>query len=454
LLYDCRADQSPFMINSKRTLKDLSFTGTDAGNNIMNLIDRCTTAAGRTVLQRQLLKSPASYEGLVRQQEVIRYWAAHPQHWSSLITNGTIVMLEKFYESADSYASHPGTAGFMSGKFFQKFFNRNEYHFTQFSLSHLSDFLKGCQDFVQLLDEAETLPGLLAATFLDMRTALDHRLTHDLVRIHKDTPFKEVAQLSFHARREMKANIHKLIDLYAQLDAWYGMASATNEHRWVFPELLPQQEVCLEAKGLHHPFLENAVQYDIAFCKGQNFMLLTGANMSGKTTLMRTLGVSAMLAHLGMGVPADALRISFLEGVITNMHVEDDLLKGESFFLAEVKSMKQTAEAVAYSGSQLVLMDELFKGTNVHDAYECTKAIVAGLLQHPRHIMILSTHLHEVAHHFEQHEGLSFYRFRTTLGTDGNFRFDYQLSEGISDERIGYKILVREGIVDILNGKI
>jgi DNA mismatch repair ATPase MutS len=96
-------------------------------------------------------------------------------------------------------------------------------------------------------------------------------------------------------------------------------------------------------------------------------------------------------------------------------------------------------------------MDELFKGTNVHDAYECTKAIVEGLLQHPKHIMILSTHLHEVARHFEHQKGLSFYCFSTTLGKDGNFEFSYQLKPGISDERIGYKILVKEGIVAILN---
>jgi DNA mismatch repair ATPase MutS len=175
--------------------------------------------------------------------------------------------------------------------------------------------------------------------------------------------------------------------------------------------------------------------------------------MSGKTTLMRTLGVAAILAHLGMGVPAQSMTISFLDSVITNMHVEDDLLKGESFFLAEVKSMKQTAESVAQKGSQLILMDELFKGTNVHDAYECTKAIVEGLLQHPNHLMILSTHLHEVARYFENNKGLNFYCFSTTLANDGSFKFNYLLEPGISDERIGYKILVQEGIVDILNTK-
>ncbi|MEO8428635.1 MAG: DNA mismatch repair protein MutS, partial [Verrucomicrobiota bacterium] len=64
----------------------------------------------------------------------------------------------------------------------------------------------------------------------------------------------------------------------------------------------------------------------------RNFLLLTGANMSGKTTFMRSLGVSALLAHLGMGVPAASLRISFLQGIITNMQVEDNILRGESYF--------------------------------------------------------------------------------------------------------------------------
>ena len=153
----------------------------------------------------------------------------------------------------------------------------------------------------------------------------------------------------------------------------------------------------------------------------QFFLLLTGANMSGKTTFMRALGVAALLAHLGMGVPAKAMEISFLQGIITNMHVEDNLLLGESYFFAEVKRMKSTAQKISGEEPHLVLMDELFKGTNVHDAYECTSAVVEGLLGHKNHIMILSTHIHEVAHHFEKRTELLFFYFVTSMGTDGSF---------------------------------
>jgi DNA mismatch repair ATPase MutS len=145
--------------------------------------------------------------------------------------------------------------------------------------------------------------------------------------------------------------------------------------------------------------------------------------MSGKTTFMRALGVGALLAHLGCGVPARAMRISFLHGVVTNMHVEDNLLRGESYFFAEVQRMKGTARRLVEDKPHLVLMDELFKGTNVHDAYECTRAVVEGLLKHPRHLMVLSTHLHEVAEHFSDRSDILFAYFVTDTAPDGAFHF-------------------------------
>ena len=135
---------------------------------------------------------------------------------------------------------------------------------------------------------------------------------------------------------------------------------------------------------------------------------------------MRALGVGALLAHLGMGVPAESMRISFLQGIITNMQVEDSILKGESYFFAEVQRMKQTAEKLLQYQPHLVLMDELFKGTNVHDAYECTKAVVEGLLNHPNHLMILSTHLYEVAQQFSNNNEILFSYFVTNLAEDGS----------------------------------
>jgi len=297
------------------------------------------------------------------------------------------------------------------------------------------------------------VPLLLLKEIKLIKDELEHRLTPEIVAITKETKYPVLAQLNYRARRELKNMVHRLMISYAKLDAWQSMARATVDHLWVFPELLPSIPVCFETKGLSHPLLRKPVSYDIAFDQERNFLLLTGANMSGKTTFMRALGVAALLAHLGMGVPAKLLRISFMQGIITNMQVEDNILRGESYFFAEVQRMKQTSEKLLQHQPHLVLMDELFKGTNVHDAYECTRAVLEGLLHHTNHLMILSTHLYEVAQQFSNNKEILFSYFVTNMTEDGNYEFTYELSPGISNDRIGYRILQKEGVIDLLHQK-
>jgi len=176
--------------------------------------------------------------------------------------------------------------------------------------------------------------------------------------------------------------------------------------------------------------------------------------MSGKTTCIRAVGIATVLAHLGMGVPAEQLRISFRNGVVTNMQISDDLFKGESYFMSEVNRIKQTVSTVVAHKGMLLLMDELFKGTNVHDANECTKAILEGLLLQEQQLMILSTHLYEAAEHFQHNEKVQFAYFEIQEQSDDTYSFTYALKKGISSDRIGYKILKKENVLSILNNNV
>lgn len=441
------------MQNDKTTLRDLAVFPSDGSGGIFSLIDLTTTQNGREALRRHVLQPPNNHERLREVQDAVQYWGQHLDRWPSIITNGTLVMLEKFFESADNAAAPPiGLAGMVANAF-QKIFNKREYFFIRFSLSHLSDFLKGCAELAKMA-EGEKLPALLRYELEAIKKELEHKLTAPISGITERTAFSELAMLQYKARREMKNTVYRLIAGYARLDAWQSMARATMQHRWVYPALLPEAPVILEATGIYHPLLGTPIAYDTSFADNRNFMLLTGANMSGKTTFLRALGISALLAHLGMGIPAKALTISFMEGIITNMHAEDNILKGESYFFAEVQRMKQIASQLSTRRPHLALMDELFKGTNVHDAYECTKAVVEGLMNHPNHIMALSTHLYEVAQQFRDDRRLLFYHFVTNISAGGDYIFTYQLREGISNDRIGYLILQQEGIIDLLqNGK-
>lgn len=436
------------MQNDKTTLKDLSIFST-AGEDVASLIDRTTTGAGREALRAYIRNPPDTLERLLAMQEVVRWWADNPHKWTQVITNGTLVLLEKFFDSADETAAPPAGIQMVLGAFLQRVLNRNQYTFVQFSLTHLSDFLRGCAELSELL-RYDRLPAVMREELQEMRSELDHPLIPQLLAVDKKTPYTTLARLSFRARRELKNIAFRLVARYARIDAWQSMGAATTALGWTFPQMTEAIPVRLAAEGLYHPLLHTPVPYNLSLGGGQHFLLLTGANMSGKTTFMRALGVAALLAHLGMGVPAKSLQWSFLQGIITNMHVEDNILRGESYFFAEVQRMKGTALRIAGHAPHLVLMDELFKGTNVHDAYECTRAVVAALLQHPRHLMILSTHIHEVAHHFENRADVLFAYFVTTTADDESFRFTYELKPGISADRIGYRILQQEGVIELL----
>jgi DNA mismatch repair protein MutS len=441
------------MQNDKITLKDLSIFSSDGSADVFSLLDYTTTQAGNGMLRGHIQAAPDSFELLQKTQDAIRFWSINQELWPSVISNGTLVMLEKFFEAVDDITARPSMISSMIGSYLQKILNRNQYFFIRFSLSHLSDFLKGCIQLKDILKQPN-IPYLLKTELERIQDELAHcRLANDIIGIHKNTSYAELTRLSHDARREMKNSIYRLINHYARLDAWQAMGKASRNNNWIFPELLPAGPICFEAKALYHPLLQNPVAYNIDLSNSRNFLLLTGANMSGKSTFMRSIGVAALLAHMGVGVPAGELKISFLHGIITNMQVEDNILLGESYFFAEVQRMKLIARKLQTGKAHLVLMDELFKGTNVHDANECTMAVVEGLLNRPDHLMVLSTHLFEVARHFNSRKEVLFAYFVTRMMEDGSYTFTYQLQEGISNDRIGYRILQKEGVLELLGKK-
>lgn len=435
------------MILDKTTLHDLSIFGSE--HSVFSLINKCTTQAGAEALKKQIQSPPATYVRLKEQQAAIAFWMQYPGKWTSQVSNGTLVMIEKFYESADGVAGRSNPLTLLINALVQKVFNRNAYSFIRFSVSHLIDFLKGCRELADLLDLNP--PGAIRTELEAIQEALSLPLCQALVQTVPDASQAQMMELSYRSRREIKHIVYMLIERYARLDALQSMAAATTEQGWHLPELLPSADLHYEARQLYHPLLQQPVAYDIAFSREQNFLFLTGANMSGKSTLIRAMGVSALLAHLGMGVPAARMKVSFLEGIITNMQVEDNIFLGESYFFAEVQRMKLTAQKLNRNRFHLVLMDELFKGTNVHDAYECSRAVVEGLLQQKDNLMALSTHLNELSEHLKDKANVWFRYCYTHISEDGKYSFTYQLKEGVSRDRIGYLVLKNEGVLDLLH---
>jgi DNA mismatch repair ATPase MutS len=191
------------------------------------------------------------------------------------------------------------------------------------------------------------------------------------------------------------------------------------------------------------------VAYDVELNPQHNFLFLTGANMAGKSTLIKAVGSAVFLAHIGMGVPAAAMRLTLFDGLLSNINVVDNIAKGESFFFNEVQRIKNTIEKINNGKKWLVLIDELFKGTNVQDAMKCSLTVIKGLIKIKNSLFILSTHLYEIGEELKRFPNISFQYFETIVH-DEQLEFSYQLKEGISNDRIGYVILKREKVVDML----
>ena len=266
---------------------------------------------------------------------------------------------------------------------------------------------------------------------------------------HKKFSYRQNLYFGYHLRGRYKTNTFELIDIYSRLDAWYSMAVAVKTYKLSFPEFAEQQTPLVDAKGLYHILLPQPVAYDLQMNPQHNFLFLTGANMAGKSTLIKALGSAVFLAHIGMGVPAEKMKLTLFDGLLSNINVEDNIAKGESFFFNEVQRVKNTLEKINDGKKWLVLIDELFKGTNVQDAMKCSLTVIKGLIKIRNSLFILSTHLYEIGEELKTYPNISFRYFETSV-KDEQLTFSYQLKEGISNDRIGYVILKREKVVDML----
>jgi DNA mismatch repair ATPase MutS len=145
------------------------------------------------------------------------------------------------------------------------------------------------------------------------------------------------------------------------------------------------------------------------------------------------------------------MELSLFDGLVSNINVVDNVVKGESYFYNEVQRIKNTILKITDGRKWLVLIDELFKGTNIEDAMKCSTVVIEGLIKIQDSLFILSTHLYEISNALQKHSNIDFKYFETTV-QDEQLTFSYQLKDGVSNDRLGYLILKNEKVIELLEG--
>ena len=171
--------------------------------------------------------------------------------------------------------------------------------------------------------------------------------------------------------------------------------------------------------------------------------------MAGKSTLMKSIGIGFYLAHIGFPVAADSMQFSVRDGLYSSINVADNVGLGYSHFYAEVMRVKQAALAAAEGKKLLIMFDELFKGTNVKDAYDGTLAVTESFAQIRHCLFVVSTHIVEVGLSLRHLKSIRF-EFMPTIMEGTHPRYTYRLQPGITEDRQGMLIVRNEGVIEIL----
>ncbi len=240
-----------------------------------------------------------------------------------------------------------------------------------------------------------------------------------------------------------------------QADALAALAGLAHDHPdWSFPELDRAGPPALRAQALGHPLLPPvaAVPNDVVVGPPGSYLLVTGSNMSGKSTLLRAIGLNAVLAQAGGPVCAARLALPPVE-LWTSMRVTDSLERGVSHFMAELERLKAIVDAARRAESTggrtlLYLVDEVLQGTNSAERQVAARRIIRHLVDHGA-IGAVTTHDLELADAPELAAATIAVHFRETVHTTGDappLSFDYRLRPGLATSRNALKLMEIVGL--------
>ena len=431
----------------RQTLNDLAiFHNDNARRSVYSLFNNTSTIGGNEVLQ-QIFKNPLTDPVHVKERlEVFSYIEEH---------NINIGLDKNDYDFAEFYLKKRYQAkpfavisGFIE-RVIYRFNNNHDYYVIQ----------RGIESTLLILDSllkyAEALIGDLPKNLQQFRSTILNTFSPDeLVWLKRliENPNRsavDTAKADRFFRLLAHEKISALLNIAYQLDVYQSVSLNGKALGFTFPVVNETGTTGLIIEGLFHPFIANPKSNDIQFSPDKNLCFITGTNMAGKSSLLKSIGIAIYLSQLGFPVPAKRMATPTFKGLITTINLADDVEQGHSHFYKEVLRVKHVAEKLNQSKGIFVIFDELFRGTNVKDAYDASLAIIAAFAQVKTCFFAVSTHIVEVAHELSAIENISF-RYMETIFEDASPVYSYKLKEGITEERLGMWIVKNERILEII----
>jgi hypothetical protein len=284
---------------------------------------------------------------------------------------------------------------------------------------------------------------------LDTLADLDDSRHNWFVRIF-DIPLLYSMQIAFALerwRRTYGGGIEAWLEVVGEIETLISIAAYAYEHpQDPFPEFAPPEaDVCFHGDALGHPLLsaDKCVRNDVRLGGSSQVLLVSGSNMSGKSTYLRVVGINAVLAMMGAPVRAASLQLSRV-AVAASMRVSDSLQKGISHFYAEIKRLRQVVD-LSSTQPTLFLLDEVLQGTNSHDRRVGTEGVLRTLVRNSA-IGLVTTHdlaLTSLEQVFPEHVQNVHFQERFE---DDRLSFDYCLRPGVVTTSNGIELMKSIGL--------
>ncbi|MEN6618022.1 MAG: DNA mismatch repair protein [Rikenellaceae bacterium] len=434
----------------KQTIADLGIFGKIRENSVYGVFNRTKTHGGARILEEMFLYPLSEEEKINERGMIIRYFQ-----------NNSISFPFKsdLFDSAEFYLSNTDSRTRLSAhednlerKFKNVIGTDTEFKLIQKGVLAVLEILTTLKKF---LDQLKTT-GIDKSYQPQVDTMLELINNKGFEQCLRETNFKKLSYVTTanydqEFRYNLRETLIKLLSCVYNLDVYISVAKVATERNFAYAKALPPEKNIFEIEGLYHPLLKSPIGNSISINEKNNMIFLTGANMAGKSTFMKAFGIAAYLAHMGFPVPATKMEFSVQNGMFTTINLPDNINMGYSHFYAEVLRVKKVAESIARSKNLIVIFDELFRGTNVKDAYDATVAVTEAFAANKNCIFIISTHIIEAGETLKERcDNINFINLPTVM--KGTLPiYTYKIVPGITSDRYGMIIINNEGILSILN---
>lgn len=433
----------------KQTLDDLNIFGKHGGDSIYNIFNRCATRGGAAILEEMFRYPLSDSEAINKRSGVIQSFAALGTSFP--FKSADFDLAAPYLANTDERSKLSTQENSLARKLTNMVAMDVDTQLIYKGVESLVDMMKNAREFINKLGANE----FYIAEKEEMLVILDNPAFAVIHQSVGKLSHAQIAEFDVILRFRHRALVEKLLRLIFYLDVYLSIAKVANERNFVFPKALPgNQQDLLKLEGVYHPQVKNAVPNTINITTDSNVIFLTGANMAGKSTFMKSLSIAMFLAHVGFPVAAKKMEFAVLDGVYTTINLPDNLGMGASHFYAEVLRVKKMAHELGTKKDLFIVFDELFRGTNVKDAYEATIAITAAFAKKRKSIFVISTHIIEAGEVLKERCPNINFVYLPTRMAGHQPEYTYTLEQGITGDRHGMVIINNEGILDILkNGK-